>query len=333
MPADVNLTRSIGDVFRKDILSRADEHFVRCGSLTLCLKFTSPELAGIFLPSFMSTSERNAGLTIAFAGASDIDLSDVVPVPRDRPRIFADGAEYAAWQPGAKDVLSLLDFRSKRAVIWLPQDAPPAWYASRPALPLVHAITKDTPWSAVHGGCVGLDGRFLLLAGKGKSGKTTASLACARAGWDYAGDDFVFANTETGEIEPLFATARLRTTAASEFSNLLTSSAELSYDEGDERHELRLSDAFGRHRLKGGRIAAILLPRRLGSEMPAFSPARRSDVFAALLPSTSVGLLGWPDKTTRKVASLSDKAPAFFVDTGNTPNYIPDAFRNFLDRV
>lgn len=333
MPAKVNLTRCIDDVFRKEIISSTDEYFVRCGSLTLCLKFSSPELASVFLPSFLSSNERNADLTIAFAGATDLDLSAVIPVPRDRLRIFADDAEYAAWQPGEKDVLSLLDFKSKRAVIWLPQDVPPAWYASRPALPLVHAMTKDTPWGAMHGGCVGLDGRFLLLAGKGKSGKTTASLACASAGWDYAGDDFVFANTDTGEIEPLFATARLRATAAAEFASLLTSSAELSYDEGDARHELRLSDALGRDRLKGGRIAAILLPRRLGSETPAFSPARRSDVFAALLPSTSVGLLGWPEKTTRKVAALSDKAPAFFVDTGNTPNYIPDAFQDFLGRV
>lgn len=333
MPADVNLTQSIDDVFRTELIAAANDHFVRCGSLTICLKFASPELAGIFLPSLLSTDERTADLTIAFAGAAHLDLSGVIPVPRDRPRMFTGDTEYAVWQPGEKDVLSLLDFKSRRAVIWLPQNAPPAWYASRPILPLVHAMTKDTPWSAVHGGCVGLDGRFLLLAGKGKSGKTTASLSCARAGWDYAGDDFVFANSETGEIEPLFATARLRTTASPEFAPLLSLSAELSYDDGDARHELRLNDALGRDRLKGGRIAAILLPRRLGAEQPVFSPARRSDVFSALLPHTSVGLLGWADKTTQKVAALSDKAPAFFVDTGNTPNYIPAAFRDFLSRV
>ena len=76
-----------------------------------------------------------------------------------------------------------------------------------------------------------------------------------------------------------------------------------------------------------------LLPRRLGSERPVFSSARRSDAFSALLPHTSVGLLGWPDKTPRKVAALVEKAPAFFVDTGTMPDYIPDSFRDFLDRV
>lgn len=333
MSADRQLLRCVDEIFQNEIFSRAKRHFVRCGSLTFSLKFASPDLADIFLPSFLSGDGQKADLTVAVAGAKDVDLSGIVPVPRDRPRTFAGETGYAAWQPGEKDVLSLLNFESKRALIWLPQNAPPAWYASRPGLPLVHALTKDTAWSAVHGGCVGREGRFLLLAGRGKSGKTTASLACARAGWDYAGDDFVFANTDTGQVEPLFATARLRTTAASEFAGLLDTAAELSHDDGDARHELRLGGAFGPHRLRGGKIAAILLPRRLGSERPVFSSARRSDAFSALLPHTSVGLLGWPDKTTRKVAALVEKAPAFFVDTGTMPDCIPDSFRYFLDRV
>jgi len=85
----------------------------------------------------------------------------------------------------------------------------------------------------------------------------------------------------------------------------------------------------GEHGVGGGGVE----PRRLGSARPVFSSARRSDAFSALLPHTSVGLLGWPDKTTRKVAALVEKAPAFFVDTGTMPDYIPDSFRDFLDRV
>lgn len=327
------LSQSVDNVFNDPIFLNADEHFVRCGSLTFRLKFASRCLADIFLPSFIPTDDRDFDLTIAFAAANNIDLSGIVPIPHDRPRVFSNDLEYAVWQPGMRDVLSVLDFEPKRAFIWLPHNAPPAWYASRPALPFVHAMTTATPWSAVHGGCVGLNGRCLLLAGKGKSGKTTASLSCARAGWNYAGDDYVFANTETGDIKPLFATARLRTAAMDEFSALLTTSAELSHDDGDARHELRLADFVGRHRLKGGKLAAILLPRRRGAERPEFTPTRRSDAFSALLPSTSVGLLGWPDKTARKVAALVEQAPVFFVDTGNAPRYIPDAFREFLDHM
>jgi hypothetical protein len=333
MPADGRLQQSIEQVVSHRIFQNAPAHFARCGPVTLRLLFASERLADLFLPAFLATKDRETDLTVVFAGAEDIDLSHLVPSPADRPRISTSDIEYAVWQTGPKDVLSMLDFQSKQAFVWLPQNTPPAWYASRPALPLVHAITRETPWTGVHGGCVGLNGRCLLLAGKGKSGKTTASLACARAGWDYAGDDFVFADSETGNMEPLFATARLRTGGMNEFSALLHTSVELSHDDDDARHELRLADVFGREKIKGGKLAAILLPRRQGAAEPEFSPARRSEAFSALLPNTSVGLLGWPEKTARKVATLAERAPAFFVDTADRPDYITDAFRRFLDRV
>lgn len=191
MPVKGRLSQSVSNIFKEQLFLNENEHFARCGTLTLRLRFTSRKLANIFLPSFLPARERNFDLTIAFAGADDIDLSQIIPTPRDLPRIYSNDSEYAVWQPGIRDVLSVLNFESRHAFVWLPHNAPPAWYASRPALPFVHAMTTETPWSAVHGGCVGLAGRCLLLAGKGKSGKTTASLSCARASWDYAGDDFV----------------------------------------------------------------------------------------------------------------------------------------------
>jgi hypothetical protein len=44
----------------------------------------------------------------------------------------------------------------------------------------------------VHAGCVGLDGRGVLLCGDSGAGKSTLSYACARAGWNYTSDDASF---------------------------------------------------------------------------------------------------------------------------------------------
>jgi len=41
----------------------------------------------------------------------------------------------------------------------------------------------------VHGGCVSLHGRGVLLCGESGAGKSTLSYACARAGWSYVTDD------------------------------------------------------------------------------------------------------------------------------------------------
>jgi hypothetical protein len=244
-----------------------------------------------------------------------------------------DHEQYAAWKPGPHGILSILDYRCKRAVTWLQDDCVDAWVASRPLLPLIHAFTVRTPWTAVHAGAVGRGGRSLLLAGKGKAGKTTAALACARAGWDYAGDDYIFVNTVTAAIAPLYATARMRIAAAKIFPDFLPASAELSNENDDLRHELRLAHFLGEERITGGTLAAILLPRRRGASVPEFARARRSDAFAALLTVTTMGLPGWPGVVALKVAALIDLAPIYFVDTGDCPDSIPEAFSSFLDRI
>ena len=43
--------------------------------------------------------------------------------------------------------------------------------------------------TAIHAGCVALDGEAILLCGDSGAGKTTLSYACARAGWTYVTDD------------------------------------------------------------------------------------------------------------------------------------------------
>jgi hypothetical protein len=333
MQAESRLAQAVGELFRHPAITSADRNVVRCGSLFLDLRFASQSLSDRLLPSLLRAPEGSPELTVAIASGEHIDLSHLLPTPRDRHRSFADELQYAAWQPGRHGILSILDYRSKSAVVWLESGGVPAWVASRPLLPLIHALTVHTPWSAVHGGSVGRNGRSLLLAGKGKSGKTTATLACARAGWDYAGDDYVLVNTVTGSIEPLYATARMRPETTESFSDFLPSTAEVSDDDGELRYELRLGGHLSTDRLRGGRLAAILLPRRRGAVVPEFEPARPSDAFAALLTETTRGLLGWPELVGAKLVALIGLAPVHFVDTGATPAAIPDAFAAFLDRV
>ena len=46
--------------------------------------------------------------------------------------------------------------------------------------------------TAIHAGCVALDGTGILLCGDSGAGKSTLSYACARAGWSYITDDASF---------------------------------------------------------------------------------------------------------------------------------------------
>jgi hypothetical protein len=173
---------------------------------------------------------------------------------------------------------------------------------------------------------------MLLLAGPGRAGKSTAALSCALAGWDYAGDDYVLADTAAGWIEPLYTSARLRIDMAPAFPDVLRTSAALSRDDGDPRHELRLADHLDPALVRGGRLIAVLLPRRMGARFPRFEPARRAEAFRALFKNTMLGAPGPLRQTATKLSSLVARAPAFFVDTGSDPRAIPSAFENFINR-
>jgi len=333
MTFDSLLGQAIDRVYEQFFTLPAVESFARSGSFLLRLCFARGELAHEFLPSFLPDVKGRVDLQIGFLSSSDTDLSHLIPHPRTEYRAVVRDGWFALWQPGDRPMLYVLDRKTNRALIWLAEDKAPDWIASRPALPIMYAFSVDRPWITLHAGAIGLNNRILLLAGPGRVGKTTATLACARAGWNYAGDDYVYANCGNGTIEPLYCSARLREDMAPAFADLLRGAAGVSSSDGELRHELRLAAQLGAERIKGGSLAAILLPRRQGALLPEFSSARRLDAVSALYTSMMLAQLGWLDVMIKKVSATVGLAPVFFVDTGQDPAAIPDAFAAFLDRL
>jgi hypothetical protein len=333
MLIEAQLLQSIDRAFEQNFAAPLVESFARSGSYLLRLCFADKSLSEEFLPSFLSADAGRPDLQIGFLTGDQADLSPLVPDPPTEYRAFAGDDCFAIWQTGGLPMLYLLNRKSNRALIWLPLGAAPDWIASRPALPIMYAFSVDSPWIALHAAAVGLDDRILLLAGAGRAGKTTAALACARAGWNYAGDDYVYANTDSGKIEPLYCSARLRSDMAEVFPDLAEAAAGVSRSDGEPRYELRLADQLSPTKLRGGSLAAILLPRRRGSALPQFSPARRMDAVSALYTSMTLTQFGWPDVIIKKAAKAVGLAPVFFVDTGQDPAAIPDAFAEFLRRL
>ena len=323
------IVQSVARIFERVLVSPVAESFARSGPYLLRLCFARQSLADEFLPSFLYEEAGVADLHIGFLTSAEVDLSHFVPFEPSRPSAFVGKDWFAAWQPGDLPVLYLLDRTSMRALIWLPAGAAPHWIVSRPTLPVMYAFSTDTPWVPLHAAAVGRNGRILLLVGEGRTGKSTAALACARAGWDYVGDDYVYANTANSKVEPLYRSARLRGDMRLALADFVTSAAQMTGSDSEVRYELRIAP----ERVRGGSLAAILLPRRCGRMLPEFSPARRIDVAAALYTSMTLMQWGWPEATIKKLTALIGLAPVAFVDTGQCPAAIPSAFAEFLDRL
>lgn len=332
MPIEALIARSIDCIFDKTFSSPAVASFGQCGPYLLQLLFAETSLANRLLSSYPPAKPGKADLTVGFLTSAQADLSHLVPQPPDQYRFIAGADCFAVWQPADLPMLHLLDRKTNRAVVWFGAGAAPDWFANLPGLPMMHALSIGTPWAAIHAAAVGRNDRTLLLAGNGHVGKTTAAVACARAGWDYAGDDYVYANTLTSRIEPLYCSARLRADMASAFPDLIDSAAARRSD-GELRYELRLPAQLRQAEVRGGALAAILLPRRRGAKLPTFSAARRFDAVPALYTSMTLVQFGWPEAIIKKIAAIIGLAPVFFVDTGQNTAAIPEAFAEFLDRL
>lgn len=67
----------------------------------------------------------------------------------------------------------------------------PLYDRGRPLHPQILLANQDRGAPPLHAALVARDGRGALLVGAGGSGKTTASLACLLAGFDFLGDDYI----------------------------------------------------------------------------------------------------------------------------------------------
>jgi hypothetical protein len=265
-------------------------------------------------------TDAPADVSFAIVIGDDPNFRRMVPDRADDIHIVSDDEFYAYWRPAPERVFYVFDRLRKRGVTWFPGAIPAAAYG-QPCEVLINAAIETTGWCIAHAGAVGRGGEFLLLVGPGKAGKSTATLACVQAGWQYAGDDVVLLHPQRGLVAPLFSSARLRQTGVTAFQSLADTAFMVTDDEEEEapRYELRLDVPP-----TGGRVRAILGLRRLGNAGVRIGPARATDYMGPLLRDSTARAPGCTSSLTPKLLAAGRMAPAFVVDTGTDPAAIPD---------
>lgn len=306
---------------------------VSSGGLAVSLNYKDAETAAAYAAAFLPPRNTRAAIDLTVLTATDANFSQLVPSPANKGRVYVDDDVLLVWAAGQLPVLSIYDYRSQRGLIWLAGGRAPAWELSRPACPLLNAAVRDSPWTVCHAAAVGQQGQMLLLAGPGGVGKTTAAVACFQAGWDYAGDDFVLVERDTGMVEPLYCSARLRDDVSGAFARLVAHERATSCEFGETKHEVNLLETAAAERIRGGLIAAVLLPRRGGATAVSFAPASRGDLFHALFMVTNQGAPASLRQHALKLAGLVPGRPILAVDTGGDPASIPAAFSHLLARL
>lgn len=306
------------------------------GPLTLSVGFASRELRREVSGSFLSAPDAAAPQAkLIIASQRELDLSALLAAEPEKYAFSISDDAYVLWLGGSPNLLYATDMRRGVCLAWSSAPIPPPWDVSRPGLPCLFGLMADTAWLPMHAAAVGKDDRFLLIAGAAGIGKSTTALACAMSGWSYAGDDFVAARSSpAAEVLPLYASARLRMDLVSRFPAAFTRSGKTTPgNDPDPRLELQLAAALPDLTIAGGRLSAILLPRRRGALRPEITPARRVDAMQAIF-STNVAMNpGWRKRISDRLIALTGSVPVYFIDTGNSIEAIPEALGALLDRL
>ncbi len=199
----------------------------------------------------------------------------------------------------------------------------PAADLSRPLLHVLHWWLEDSPWQLVHAAAVAGRADGVLLAGPGGAGKSTTALACLRAGWRYAGDDYVAVRAEPAPlVDNVYSSGRLRTDMAARFAAFDPVRAPEGAGSMDGKAGYLFANHLPSERLCGAALRAVLLPRVEGSGGHALRPATRAEAWACLAATVTV-LRGGDDAALAKIRKLVAALPAFRLSLGPDVESLP----------
>jgi hypothetical protein len=241
------------------------------------------------------------------AGDEGSPAPDLVPsISAGATQLGIYSSSYVLWMGFRGETLYAVDVARRRALCWFARAADvPAWERSRPFLPILQVIFDATPWIAVHAAAIAWRGHGILLAGPGRAGKTSLALAGMRAGWRFAGDDYVLLRTDaTPAIEPIYATARLRDDMLSHFREMEPARREVSEETGERRHELSFGPTPEFGTIGGAPLSAIVLIDRRGAAAPTFMPVSRTALMAIMVGNLAVATPGHESARTAKLLRL-----------------------------
>jgi len=205
---------------------------------------------------------------------------------------------------------------------------------TRPFEHFLRAWAHDQSIHILHAGLVAHDGRGVLLAGRGGSGKSTTAIACALAGLDFLGDDFVAtaATADGWRGHALYDTVRLERSGLDRFPSLEAHRVSPAQLHDGAKYLVYMSDVLGaaRGRVVGTRLAAIVIPTIAGSGATFMRPVSRGEILRRLVPSTLLRALGGGASSFSHMTAMVRDLPCHELVLGTSVDAAPDLLRGVL---
>lgn len=194
---------------------------------------------------------------------------------------------------------------------------------------------QDRDMGVIHAGLVSKNNRGALFAGKGGTGKTTASLACLLNGFDFLGDDYIAIQAlQDGSYlgHSVYGSTWIMDHHLTLLPLLTPHLIEAERPES-EKSLVHLFGVFPEHLARMTPIQVIMLPRLVGGSVCRVRPASKGDALFALAPSSIIILPSSGTQSLSKLAQLVERVPSYWLEFGSSLEYIPSCVEELLEET
>jgi hypothetical protein len=211
-----------------------------------------------------------------------------------------------------------------------------ALYERSKPFPLMLATWyQDQGIQQLHAALVSRNGDGVLFIGKSGSGKSTCTLACVLADFDYLGDDYVGLEMARDDIcigHSYYNGARIDDKHLELFPQLGAHEIKPTC-EWDFKSMVLMSDMFPQRMARSTTIKAVVMPHIKDQTHCRFTKASKVETLLNLAPSTlqlplSAGLNGFTN-----LMDFIPRMPCFKMEIGTDVEQIPRCVNNILDEV
>ena len=183
----------------------------------------------------------------------------------------------------------------------------------------------DVGAPVVHAGFVATDKGGVLLAGKGGSGKSTLSVACAQAGLDFLGEDYTAIEfTPDGGVvgHSAYGSAFLSPVARPWFDALADHLVD-STDEAEPKSVVRLGDVWPDRLRRSAPIRAVALCSVADVDGFDITAMSKPGALLAIAPSSLLQIHGRRRNSLDTIAQLVERVPCFRLRLGPRIEALP----------
>lgn len=252
------------------------------------------------------------------------------PVGRENDIFYFNSDDIYFSYNHTSGILNMLNTENNTGIFWIED------YRELPLYEITSAFKNLINWwfyrkhfYLVHSAAVGVDGRGVLIAGKGKTGKSTTAMACFQDGMAYAGDDYVLLSKETEfRISSLYSAVKLEDNEIFQTFGLKMESC-LS-DPFYKKKILFLNDLDQSRMADGFLLRALVIPRINNRSEMGLRVLPPAQAFREMAPSSLFQQMGHKVEVVNFLAELTRNIPCYRLTLSRDIHQIPGVIKTLI---